>query len=264
MPAVLYPAGLGPPTVREQIRVAVEHPLKIDAVVNFRRQPDNLFILGKALPHRQNAAKQQCRIDRRQLGFPDALTRMLIDKMIKPAVFGFLAVGKKLERRPRPFPGLITGHPASLRADAVTTERKSRSGNTCHLIMARALGRRCPVGPRPVEREAGFRIGMIPKILKSAPLQIFEKGVVLLAHRGGRGRGLWRRIDEFARIVDGSDWFGREFFDHLKCGLEVVVAARAGIDYKFARLDDRFEIASEKLQFLCGQRKFDPLFLCRF
>src|SRR5262245_13098562 len=63
IPPVLDETAFGPPAMRKQARIAVEHPLKIDPVINLRRQPDDLLVVAKVSSRRQHAAEQPGRVD---------------------------------------------------------------------------------------------------------------------------------------------------------------------------------------------------------
>ena len=51
------------PAVREQERMTIEHPAKVNAVVNPSGQASDLSIAREALLHSENARQQQCGVN---------------------------------------------------------------------------------------------------------------------------------------------------------------------------------------------------------
>ena len=59
VPLVLNEAFSVTLAVREQHRIAIQHPLEIHAAVDFARELGNLGIVGKILPGRENAGQKK-------------------------------------------------------------------------------------------------------------------------------------------------------------------------------------------------------------
>src|SRR5262245_8316819 len=85
VPTGAQKARLRFPTVRQKQRLAVEHPAKVDAVVNTRCPLDDFPIVAKALTDGENAGQQKRRIDRRDLRIPASLTGLCVQPVIEPA-----------------------------------------------------------------------------------------------------------------------------------------------------------------------------------
>src|SRR5687768_5446900 len=85
-PVVGKKSGIRTAAVADQIRMPVLHILEIDPAVYLVGQFHDLSVIGKALLDRQNSAKQQGRVDRRNLAVTPPRTGLIIDKMVEPAV----------------------------------------------------------------------------------------------------------------------------------------------------------------------------------
>lgn len=93
--------------------------------------------------------------------------------MIKPAVFVRGAIGEKIERFSRPIFSLRFRNPISVGGDAQTAQSKSGRGDAGDLKMIVAFFRSRAARAGAVERQTGFRVGMIEEKLKAAAAQIF-------------------------------------------------------------------------------------------
>src|SRR5678816_1927460 len=85
VPACAQKARLRFPTMRQKQWVAVEHPAKVDTVINASGALDDFSIVAKALTHGKDAGQQQCRVNRRDFAVPASLAGLRVEPMIKPA-----------------------------------------------------------------------------------------------------------------------------------------------------------------------------------
>ena len=74
------------PPMREDQRIAGEHPREINAAVDRIGEPHDLGIEVETSTDRQHAAEQQRRVDRRKLAPPLAYAGAQIDEVKEPAV----------------------------------------------------------------------------------------------------------------------------------------------------------------------------------
>src|SRR5688572_19044430 len=98
VPRTLDKTCLRPPTHRQDQRVAGQHPRKIDALINQRCETHDLRILTKALSCGKHAAKQQRRIDRRDLALPSSFAGFPVYEVVEPATLMWRAFGVKAQR----------------------------------------------------------------------------------------------------------------------------------------------------------------------
>src|SRR5258708_16915219 len=82
VPARFKKARLGFPAVRKEQRITVQHPAKVDSFIDQRSQLVDFPIVAEVLTHRKHAAEEQCRIDRRDLAVPSALSAFNIEPVI--------------------------------------------------------------------------------------------------------------------------------------------------------------------------------------
>ena len=115
------------------MRIAVEHPLKIDPVINLRRQPDDLFVVVVASRAASTPPSSQ-------VVSMDDLTRSStrapcfhIDEVIKPAFFVFRLSGEETQSRQHALARDLSADPAALRCDqpAVKPNRSRRCWRSC-------------------------------------------------------------------------------------------------------------------------------------
>src|SRR6188768_672172 len=93
---------------------------------------------------------------------------------------------------------------------------------------------RLSIRARPVERKPVVWIGMVPKILKGPPLEIFEESVILRRNRRGRNGSRRWRLDRYS----GNSRLGarrRVSFHDRKRALQAALAAIANKHLKLAR-----------------------------
>ena len=84
LPARIKEAALGLPAHGQQVRMAVQHPREIDALIHGRRVSHDGPVVAKALAGGQHAGKQERGVDRRQLALPLASARLRVDEVIEP------------------------------------------------------------------------------------------------------------------------------------------------------------------------------------
>ena len=99
VPARLQEPAFRFPAMREDQRIAREHPGKIHPLVDRRRRPHDLRVGAEALAHREDAGQEQGTIDRRQLARPLARARAEVDEVIEPAALVNAPPGKEPQRR---------------------------------------------------------------------------------------------------------------------------------------------------------------------
>jgi len=63
VPAMFDESSVGIPTVREQRRMTVEYPSKIDPLVNYSGEAHDLTVMTKVTARRQHAVQQERRVD---------------------------------------------------------------------------------------------------------------------------------------------------------------------------------------------------------
>ncbi len=78
--------------------MAVEHPAKVDALVDPACQSHDLLIVAKTLTDGENTCEQQRRIDRRDFAVPTSLAGLGIEPMIEPTM---LLIGARVEEAQR-------------------------------------------------------------------------------------------------------------------------------------------------------------------
>ena len=183
VPAVHDHPALGPPAVRQQRRMAVAHPVEIEAVVDHRGQAWDLGIAGEALADTEDAAHQQRRVDRRHFALPLARPGVDVDPVIEPAVLVLLPLGKRAQRRARALEDGLARLPAPFRRDAHPRQAEADRRDAADLDVV--VARRRSVGARSVADDARRRIGLLPEERERAPRQILEERVVI---GGGRTR----------------------------------------------------------------------------
>ncbi len=118
VPAGTKKTGLRFPPVRQQQRMAVQHPPKIDAPVDLVRQPRDFRVAGKTLPHREDARKQQRGVDRRDLAVPTSLPGLDIDPVIEPTALVKRPVGEEAQSISRALHRMRRFDPAPIDGDA--------------------------------------------------------------------------------------------------------------------------------------------------
>src|SRR5690349_25109129 len=112
------------PTVREERRMAIQHPAEVDALINRVRAPHDLRIVLETLPHREDAPEEQRRIDRRDLTLPLAGPRVNVQPVIEPPMHRLQIVGEGAKRRPCPREQDRPRLPPPLRRDTPPREPK--------------------------------------------------------------------------------------------------------------------------------------------
>src|SRR4029079_9757356 len=98
VPSILDEPAFVAPAVREQIRIAVQHPPKIDAFVNLCSVADNFRVRGETLFCCEDTAEKQRRVARRYIAPTSSFARFLILPMVKPAVLVECSIRKIVER----------------------------------------------------------------------------------------------------------------------------------------------------------------------
>ena len=96
---------------------------------------------------------------------PVPLARGLVYEMIEPAFLLRRPLGIKFKRPTCAFDRLLSRHPFSVRCDAKARQRKSGRRTACHQISFRDRFSR-PVGLCPIERQTGYRMRLVPQVLK--------------------------------------------------------------------------------------------------
>jgi len=96
--------------------------------------------------------------------------------MIEPTMLLQSTLGKKVQRHPHPLARRGRVNPATIGGNAKRRQAKTGSCNAgdCAMIL---IGRRS-IRVRSVEHQACPRIALIPKVLKRAAFEIFEKGFI--------------------------------------------------------------------------------------
>ena len=98
--------------------MAVEHPAKVDAVVNASGALHDFAIVAKTLAYGEDACEQKRRIDRRDFTIPASLASLCVQPVIKPAALMKSARVEEAERIACAFESFGFGDPASVSRDA--------------------------------------------------------------------------------------------------------------------------------------------------
>src|SRR5688572_25363550 len=107
----------------------VEHPLKINALVNPRCEIDNLSVLTKILSRRQHSGQQKRRVYGRDFALPTSLPGGGVQPMIKPPGLMLGAFGKKTQGQAYPFTGFFSLQPIALSGYAQRSKSETCTGN---------------------------------------------------------------------------------------------------------------------------------------
>src|SRR4029453_2887449 len=110
--------GLGPPPVREDGWMSVQHPPEVDATVDALGQLRNRRIVLETLGHRQKAAEEERRVDRPPLAPPLPLAGVEVEPVIEPAMLLEHARRERLERDTGAREDLPPRRPVPLRGNA--------------------------------------------------------------------------------------------------------------------------------------------------
>ena len=170
VPAVPDKATLRIPAMRERVG-AVEHPGPVHPLINLRGHPAD-FAVGKMLPAGQHAAKQQGRVDRRQLAVPDPLAVAHVDEVEKEAMLVRELVPKKpqgLGDAPAQVPARQV---ATFVGDAQRRQSKSSGGDAADDPRVGAIG------AAAVLHQAGHWVGGFPEVKHGAAFQFVEEMVI--------------------------------------------------------------------------------------
>src|SRR5258707_1082768 len=73
--------------MRKEQSMPVNHPTKVDAVIDQRGHPADFPIVAKALTRREHATEQQCRIYGRDFAVPSTSSGFCIQPVIEPSMF---------------------------------------------------------------------------------------------------------------------------------------------------------------------------------
>ncbi|MGH9839300.1 MAG: hypothetical protein ACREEM_11010 [Blastocatellia bacterium] len=154
--------------------MTIKHPREINALVNLRRQPHDFLVAVKITARCQHAAEQQGCVNRRNFALPFARARPDIDKVIKPALFVFLPVGKKTQRHQHTLTRFPLANPAAFHRNAPRRQAETSCCDAGNIIDLTA------VSARTVSRQAGVWIGLLLKIPERTAREVFKKNNVLL------------------------------------------------------------------------------------
>lgn len=174
--------------MREQQRIAIQHPAKIHPLVDLRGQTEDFRVRPIVLASRKNSRQQQRGVNRRNFTLPSALACLCVQPVIEPPVKLLGAISKETQGGPHALLCLAFSNPFSFSRDAKGGQAKACRRNARHAAMV--FVQRRVVGARAVRNQAGPGISLLPKILELAAFHVFEKYFV----RGGMGRlraGLW-------------------------------------------------------------------------
>jgi len=163
--------------MRQQERIAVQHPLEIHALVNLLSQFRNLGIFRKILRGAEHAGQKERRIHRRSLAIPSAIAVGDVHPVIKPAVLLNSTVGKKVQGTAHTVSRLSVSDPTALDADADCGESKPGGGDTGD-VAARTFSAPAIAGGT-VEDQTGAQVGLLPKIQKGAMFDVFEESSII-------------------------------------------------------------------------------------
>src|SRR6185436_7013086 len=106
--------------------------------------------------------------------------------MIEPAVCMESLVPKKAQCIAHTFMGLFGVDPFSLGSNAKSGQTKTCSRYTRHVAMILVQWR--TIHARPIGHQASLRIGLLQKVLKGTPLQLFKKSFIDLVKTGSPHR----------------------------------------------------------------------------
>src|ERR1700732_489589 len=126
LPLVLEEAFAALPAMRQDQRIAVQHPLEIDSIIDLFSEPGDIGILGKVPCRRECAAEKECRVHRRNLAIPLARAIRYLHPVIKPAMLMEGSRGEELQSGSNALSCLVAWNPAMLGPDADSSETESR------------------------------------------------------------------------------------------------------------------------------------------
>src|SRR5215213_436303 len=97
--------------------MTVEHPAKVDAIVNASGALNDFAIVAKALAHGENACQQKRRVDRRDFAVPTSLTCFRVHPVIEPAALIESSRIEKAKCVACAFEGFSPRDPTTIRGD---------------------------------------------------------------------------------------------------------------------------------------------------
>src|SRR5688572_14110344 len=135
VPARTQETRFGFPAVREQQRIAVQHPAKVDSLVDLRGEPGDFRIVRKALAYCENSAEQKRGVNRGNLAVPATFAGSCIDPVVKPATLMKRAVGEVAQCHPRAFPRQSGVDPTAFGGDAKSREAEASGRNAANVLV---------------------------------------------------------------------------------------------------------------------------------
>lgn len=128
--------------------MTVEHPAKVNAVINPGREPDDLRIAREALLDRENSGQQQRGIDRRDLAVPAAVAGLCVEPVIEPTALLKRTRIEEAQGVARAFDCAAACNPIAFRGDAKSGEAETRSRDARNVTMT--FGQRRTIHPRAI------------------------------------------------------------------------------------------------------------------
>ena len=171
------------PSHREQMRMAVQHPVEVDAFVQRTCGPHDPFVVLEGLADGQHTGHEECGIDRRHFAAPLAATGPPVDEVIEPAVMMRQVSAANSRSRGRAPPPRAR-QPASRSA---TDKRRQSEARCCHARDV-LLRMERPVGSGAVQHLARAWVAVVPEVLERATLEVLEPGMIVGRERSSDAR----------------------------------------------------------------------------
>src|SRR5579864_2731865 len=152
--------------MRQDQWITVQHPWKVDSIIDLLGKLRDFRVLGKISRRRQGPAKKERSVHRRNFAIPFALAIRHLHPVIKPAVLMEGSIGEELQSSSNALSSLVARNPPVFGSDADRSQSKSGRCQTRD-IAARALGASAGlIGP--IQHQSCCRIGLLPKIKNAA------------------------------------------------------------------------------------------------
>src|SRR5262249_42286160 len=175
VPTAVQEAGLRLPSVRQQERVSIQHPSKINALVDLGSERDDLGVGVELCSRGENPGQQKRGVNRGNLALPSALAGLQVHPMIEPAVHVFGAAPEKTKRGSQPRLRIVVSDPFSVGADAQRRETKARRADARDVVTRVFVSHSRTVGTRAIKHETGAEVRLFDEVREAAMTKLFEK-----------------------------------------------------------------------------------------
>lgn len=157
--------------------MAVEHPAKIDSLIDLACESYNFPIVAKTLARGENARKQECGVDGGDFTVPSPFAGFRIHPVVKPTALLKRASIKESQCVTRALERLGFLDPFSFCRNTDCREAEPCGGNARDVLVTWRQGR--TVHARAIRHETCLGIGLFPEVTKGAFLKISDERFVL-------------------------------------------------------------------------------------